>query len=159
AHVAKTRWRGPVACAHGLHGLDLSTIGRAPKHPVIVLADGVAGIPVLRGDAAVAWILQHADFLSALNLPTNLGRKLKLVTAVVDGPGTIRLHEDSLACISEEIVVIPGAGEQADVGHANDGQSVPAFGAHGSGRAVQADQVRGFTIRKIAAEFAGFDDV
>ena len=126
---------------------------------MIELADGVAGIPELRGDAAVAWILQHADFLSALNLPTNLGRKLKLVTAVVDGPGTIRLHEDSLACISEEIVVIPGAGEQADVGHANDGQSVPAFGAHGSGRAVQADQVRGFTIRKIAAEFAGFDDV
>src|SRR5438132_8379734 len=123
------------------------------------LADGVAGIPELRSDAAVAWILQHADFLSALNLPTNLGRKLKLVATVVDGPGAIRLHQDSIVCVGDEIVVVPCAREQADVGHANDGQAVPAFGAHGSGRAFQTHQMRRFAVGKIAAEFAGLDDV
>src|SRR5439155_24673887 len=122
------------------------TIGRPPKHPMTELADGVAGIPELRSDAAVAWILQHADFLSALNLPTNLGRKLKLVATVVDGPGAIRLHQDSIVCVGDEIVVVPCAREQADVGHANDGQPVPAFGTHGSGRAVQAHKMRGFAV-------------
>jgi len=44
----------------------LSAIGRAPQRPVIELADGIAGIPELSRNSAVAGILQHADFLSAL---------------------------------------------------------------------------------------------
>src|SRR5205814_7739022 len=104
AHVAKARRRGPVACAHGLHGLALSTIGRAPKRPVIELADGVAGIPELRSDAAVAWIFTHAHFLPAFDFPADFGRALKLVTTVVDGPGAIRLHQDSIVGVGDDIV-------------------------------------------------------
>ncbi len=126
---------------------------------MVEFANGVAGIPELRGDAAVAGIFEHADLFSAFDLPADFGGKLKLVAAVVDGPGAVCLHEDAILSVGDEIAVVPGAGEQTDVGHSNNGQAVPAFRAHGSGRAIQTDQVRGFAIRKIAAKFAVFDDV
>src|SRR5216683_3066165 len=135
-----------MARAHGLHRLAFATIGRAPKRPVVEFADGIAGIPELRGDAAVAGIFQHADFFSALDLPSDLSRKLKLITAVVDGPGAVCLHEDAILSVGDEIAVVPGAGEQTYIGHSNNGQAVPAFRAHGSGRTLQTNQVRGFTI-------------
>src|SRR4029077_8448159 len=130
AHVAETRRGSSVTCAHGLHGLAFSAIGRAPEGPVAELADGVAGIPELRGDSAVAGILEHADFLAAFDLPADFGGKLKLVAAVINGPGTICLHEDSVGSVGDEVVIVPRAGKEADVGHANDGQAVPTFRAH-----------------------------
>ena len=51
--------------AHHLFRLALAAVRSAPQRPVIARADGVAGIPELRGDAAVARILQHADALAA----------------------------------------------------------------------------------------------
>src|SRR5712692_5881013 len=121
---------------------------------MIEFANSIAGIPEFGGDAAVAGILQHADFLPAFDLPADFGGKLKLVTAVVDGPGAVCLHEDAILSVADEIVVVPGAGEQTDIGHSNDREAIPAFRAHGSGRPIQADQMRGFTIRKITAKFA-----
>src|SRR6266404_3245974 len=138
--------RSSVACAHSLHGLALSTIGRAPQCPVIESADSITGIPELGGNTAVARIFQHADFLSAFDFPADFGGKLKLVTAVIDRPRAICLHENSVVGVGDQIVVVPGAGEQTDIGHSNDGEAVPAFGAHGSGRAVESDQVRSFAI-------------
>jgi len=79
----------PRACAHSLHGLALSTIGRAPQCPVIESADSITGIPELGGNTAVARIFQHADFLSAFDFPADFGGKLKLVTAVIDRPRAI----------------------------------------------------------------------
>src|SRR5258708_6527338 len=61
--------------------------------------------------------------------------------------------------VGNQIAVVPRAGQQADVRHSNDRQAVPAFGAHRSGRAVQANEVRRFAIRKIAAELPIFNDV
>src|SRR5258708_35219585 len=148
-----------MARAHGLHRLAFAAIGRAPKRPVVELADGVAGIPDLRGDAAVAGIFQHADFFSAFDLPADFGGKLKLVAAVVDGPGAVCLHEDAILSVGDEIAVVPGAGEQTDVGHSNNGQAGPAFPAPGSGRAIQTDYGRGFAIWNRTAEFAGLYDV
>ena len=62
-------------------------------------------------------------------------------------------------CVGDQIVVVPRARQQADVRHSDDRKAVPAFRAHRSGRAVQANEVRCFAIRKIAAEFAVFNDV
>ena len=132
ANVAEARRRGAVAGAHGLHGLALAAIGRAPERPVVARADGVATIPELRGDAAVAGILEHAAFLAALDLPADLGGELKMVAAIVDGPGAVGLHQDAVVGVGDQVVVAPGAGQQADVGHADDRQAVPAFGAHGA---------------------------
>src|SRR3989441_7454193 len=159
AHIAETRRRRAMARAHGLHGLTFSAIRRAPQSPLIEFADGVAGIPEFGGDAAVAGILQHADFFPTFDFPTDFGGKLKLVAAVIDGPGAIRLHQDCVVAGGDEAIVVPGAGEQADVGHSNDGEAVPALGAHGAGGAIEPDQMGRIAVRKIAAKFAIFDDV
>src|SRR6266403_619520 len=145
--------------AHGLHGLALATVGRPPKGPVRELADGVTGIPEFRGDAAVAGILQHADFLAALDLPANFRGELELIPAVINGPGAICFHEDAVAGVGDEIGKVPSALHQTDGGHSNDWQAIPALGAHGAGRTVQANKMGGFAIRKIAAELAVLDDV
>src|SRR5260370_8166411 len=99
-------------------------------------ADGIAGIPELGGDAAVAGIFQHADFLSAFDLPSDFGGKLKLVAAVVGGPGGGFVPEDAILCVGDEIVVVPSARWQADFGLSNNGQAVPSFFSHGPLRAV-----------------------
>src|SRR6266704_318074 len=103
--------RSPVARAHGLHGLAFSAIGRAPQRPVIEFANGVARIPELRCNSAVAGIFQHADLLAAFDLPADFRRKLKLVAAVIDGPGAICFHQDSVVSVGDQIVILPGTGE------------------------------------------------
>src|ERR1700741_1072264 len=52
--VAEARRSCAVAGPHGLRRLALATVGRAPKRPVAPVADGVARIPELSGDPAVA---------------------------------------------------------------------------------------------------------
>src|ERR1700691_4591168 len=83
-----------VSGAHHLLGLSLSTVGRAPQCPIIARTDSVATVPEFRGDSTVAGILDHATSLAALDLPTYFCRKLEMVTLVVDGPGTVGLHQD-----------------------------------------------------------------
>src|ERR1700733_10102082 len=131
-YVSKARWRRAVSGAHGLHGLAFAAVGRAPKCPIIARADSVATIPEFGGDAAVAGILDHAAFLAALYLPADFGGKLKMIAAVVDGPGTIGVHQDGVVGVGNQVVIFPGAGIDADVGHADDGQAVPVFCPHGS---------------------------
>src|SRR5258708_26634362 len=103
-----------MARPHGLHGLAFSAIGRAPKRPVAKFADRVARIPELGGDAAVAGILQHANFFSAFDFPADFSGKLKLVAAVVDGPGAICLPKDAVVSVGDEVVVVPLGGEQTE---------------------------------------------
>src|SRR5262245_42483645 len=50
------------------------------------------------------------------------------------------------------------AGKDAYVGHANERNSVPAFGAHGSVGVLLADRVCGFARREIAGELSVGDD-
>ena len=49
-------------------------------------------------------------------------------------------------------------GKDADIGHADDGQPVPAFGAQSSAGPVEADGMRGFARAEIAGEKAVGDD-
>src|SRR6266536_3332187 len=58
---AEPRGAGAVARAHHLLGLAFATIGHPPEGPVLATGDGLAGIPKLGRDAAVAGIFQHAD--------------------------------------------------------------------------------------------------
>src|SRR3990167_5122552 len=60
-NIAEAGGRGPVACAHGLRGLALAAVGSSPQHPVAGIADGIAGVPELRCDAAVARVLEHPN--------------------------------------------------------------------------------------------------
>lgn len=119
--------------AHRLHWLSFSAVGSAPERPIILGTNRIARVPELRCDPAVAGILKHACFFAGFDFPADLCRELKLVPAVIDGPGTIRLHEDSVVGVRDQIVKFPGARFQADVGHADYRQAIPAFCAHGAG--------------------------
>src|SRR5579863_49066 len=119
-----------MAGSHGLHRLTFAAVRRAPERPIIARADGVATIPEFSGDAAVARILDHAALFAAFDLPAYFGGKLKMVAAVVDGPRAVRFHQDGVVGIGDQVVVFPRAGIDADVGHANHGQAVPAFAPH-----------------------------
>ena len=48
--------------------------------------------------------------------------------------------------------------QETDVGHADDGQTIPAFGAQRSSGTAGADRVRRFTGRQISCEQAIGDD-
>src|SRR5215510_3941233 len=119
-----------MACAHGLHGLTLAAIWSAPESPKLFAANRVAGIPELRGDAAVARIFQHANLLAAFDFPADFSRELKLVATVVDRPGTIGLHPDAVIGACDQLIRCTGTRLEADIGHANDGQAIPALRAH-----------------------------
>src|SRR5712692_1821396 len=159
ADVSKARSCRAMPGAHSLHGLALPAVRRAPKRPVIELADGVARIPEFSGDAAVAGIFQHPRLLAAFDLPADFSGKLELIPAVVDRPGTVGFHQDAVIRVRNQIVERPGPGHQAHISHSNDGEPVPAFRAHSAGRALQADKMRGFPIREIPAKLAVLDNV
>src|SRR5580692_1881983 len=158
-NISKPRRRSPVARAHRLHRLPLAAIRSAPQNPLVSPAIRIARIPELGGNSAVARILQYARFLSALNLPTDLSRKLKLIPPVIDRPRTIRLHKNTVVRVRNQIVRLPTPWQQADVGHTNNRQAVPALRSHRSRRTLQTHQMRRLAIRQIPAKLTGLDDV
>src|SRR5579872_7183752 len=93
---AEARRARPVARAHHLLGLALAAIGDAPQGPMLGPGDGRAGVPALRGNAAVAGILQHADTLAAAHLPADLAAELEVVALVVDRPASVGLHVNGM---------------------------------------------------------------
>src|SRR3989338_3037619 len=158
-HVAEARLGGPVAGPHGLHGLALAAVGRAPERPVAAVADGVARVPELGGDAAVRGVLDHAGFLAALDLPGDLGAELEVVAAVVDAPAAVGLEIDAVVGVGQQVGELPGSRQQADVGHADERDAVPALGAHGAARAGEAEGRGGLARAQVADEAAVLDDV
>ena len=75
-----------------------------------------------------------------------------MVTAVVDGPGAVCLHQNRVVRIGNQIVIFPGSGMDADVRHADDRQAVPAFGAHRAVRSFFADRRSRFAIAQVAGK-------
>src|ERR1700674_1465073 len=121
-------------------------------------ANRVATIPEFSGDAAVAGIFDHARFFAASDLPADFGGELEMVAAVVNGPGAIGVHQYGVVGIGDEVVVLPGAGIEADVGHADDGEAIPGFCAHGAVRVRFTDGRGGLAIAEVAGEKAVGDD-
>src|ERR1022692_3696514 len=93
-NIAKPRGTRSVSRAHHLLRLSFSAVGRAPQRPVIAIANGIAPVPKLGGNAAVAGILQHARLFAAANFPGHLAAELKIKALVVDRPAPVRLHPD-----------------------------------------------------------------
>src|ERR1700723_1055782 len=153
-YISKARRRCAVTGAHGLLRLALAAIRRAPKGPKFARTNRVAAIPEFGGDAAIAGILDHAAFFAAFDFPADFCGELKLVAAIVDGPGAIRFHQNRVVGIGDQIVILPRAWLQAHIGHANDWQAVPAFGAHGAAGAFFADFRGALAITEISGEKA-----
>src|SRR5712664_2718558 len=138
--------------AHGLHRLTLAAVGRAPEGPVLARTDGVATIPEFGGDSAVAGMFQHPPFPAALDLPGNFCGKLEMIALIVDGPGAVRLHQNGIVRIGDQVFVTPCARKYADVRHANDRQAIPGFRAHRAAGTLEADGYGRFAIRQVAGE-------
>src|SRR5262249_31099107 len=99
-------------------------------------------------------VLQHSSALAILDLPADLSSELEVVPFVVDGPGTVRLHVNTLVGIGDELF----EGErlvsrkQADIGHANDRQAIPVLGAKSSARSWRTDDMCSLSRRQISRE-------
>src|SRR6185437_7642491 len=121
-NVAKSRRTCTMARAHYLLWLAFAAIWRAPKRPLVARADRVHGIPKVCGDARVGRVLQHPRAFAVLDLPADFGAKLKVVALVINGPGTVCLHQDPIVGRRDELLdrQRPFAGTNADVGHADD---------------------------------------
>src|ERR1035438_4202583 len=154
----EARGAGSVAGAHHLLGLAFAAVGDAPQRPVLGAGDGRAGVPELGGNAAVAGVLQHADALAVTHLPGDFAAELEMVALVVDGPTAIGLHVDGVAG-AHHFVERLLAREQAHVGHADERQAGPAFGAHAAVGARLAHGGGGFARGHVAGELAGADDI
>src|ERR1700722_2121950 len=157
--VVEARGAGAVAGADHLFGLSLAAIGNTPQHPVIAIGDGGAGIPKLRGDAAIGGVLEHASALSVFDLPGDFATELEVVALVVDGPTTIGLHINGMADAAEDFVERLLARQQADVGHTDERQTCPTGGSHGAVGTLLSNGGGGFARGHISNELPIANDV
>ena len=143
-----------MARTHHLLRLPLAAIWRAPQRPLVARADRVHRIPKIGCDPGVRRIFQHACALAVLDLPPDFATELEVVAFVVDGPRPVRLHVDAMIGVGDQLFECQRffARENADVGHPDHGQTVPAFGAQRPAGAILADRMRGFAGTEIAGE-------
>src|SRR5579864_931190 len=142
--------------AHDLHRLALAAIWSAPQSPLVARANRVHGVPELGSDSRVRRVFEHAAQLAAFDFPSNFAAELEVITLVVNRPGPVRLHKDSAVGRSDELVKGQRffSGKNAYIGHADEGNSIPAFGTHGAVGAGLADGVRRLPRRDISSEKA-----
>src|SRR6476469_2721940 len=146
--------------SHRLHGLALAAVGSAPQRPVVTRADGVHGVPELRGYSRIRRIFEHAPQPAAFDLPPDLTAKLEVVALVVDRPRSVGLHEDAVVSAGDQLVKRQRifSWQNADVGHADEWNPVPAFSAHRAVGAGLTDGVRRLAGRNVSSEEAFGDD-
>ncbi len=132
---------------------------------MVLVADGIAVPPELGGNAGVGGVLEHAAHLAILDLVGDLGAELEVEPLVVDAPAPVQFHIDAVVGVGDQVVELPAARLQVDVGHAHDGDAVPAVGTHGPtrgfGRGIAHDlaELLGRLPRgEVAAEDAFTDD-
>src|SRR5260370_25499506 len=137
--VVEARWVGDVAGPDHLLRLTLSAVRDARQNPVVAIRDSRARIPKLSGDAAIGRILEHADAPPILDLPSNFAAELEVITLVVDGPASVRLHVYRVADAAKNFLDGLLTWQQTHVGHADERQPRPTGGAHRSVRSRLTD--------------------
>src|SRR5579872_973103 len=152
--IMEARRAGPVTCADHLFRLALAAVRDAPQHPMIAIGNGRAGVPELGRDPAVSWILQHPHAPAVANLPGDLAAELEVVAFIVDGPAPVGLHVDGVAHSAENLLQRLLAGQQTDVGHADERKPRPTGGAHGSIRPLLTDGRRRLARGHVSDELA-----
>ena len=133
-----------MPCAHYLLRLSFATVRRAPKRPLIAGADSIERVPEFGRDAGIRWILHHTHALAILDLPPDFASELEIISTIIDGPGAIRLHEESSISRRNQLLKAERflAGKQADIGHANHRQTIPALGPQRASGAAFTNSVR-----------------
>src|ERR1700678_257175 len=130
-NISKPRRTRAMPRAYYLLWLPLAAVWSAPQSPLLARANRVHRIPKLRRDPGIRRIFQHPHSLAVLDLPSNLASELKVVALVVNRPRFIGLHINAIIGRCNELFQTQRrlAGKNADIGHANHRQPVPAFGA------------------------------
>src|SRR5262245_60458686 len=105
--MTETGGRSSMTGAHRLHRFALAAIRSAPQSPVFFIRNRIARFPKIRSDPAVSAILQQPATLAALDLVSDLGTELKIQAHVVDTPGAIRLHENPVVGIGDDVFEFP----------------------------------------------------
>src|SRR3990172_8540282 len=100
--VAEAGRRSAMARAHRLRGLAFAAVGCAPQNPLAGAADGVAGVPELSGNPAVAGIFEHPDFLAVANFPAHLAAELEVVAPIINGPTAVGLQVEAVVGIRNQ---------------------------------------------------------
>src|SRR5712692_999115 len=142
--VPKSCRRRSMPRSHDLLRLSLAAVRRSPQHPLVSRADRVHRIPKLCREPGIRWILQHASALAVLDPPSHFAAEPEVVTLIVNGPRFVGLHVDAIVGRRDELLapqrLLPR--QNADIGHADDRQPVPAFRAQSSAGAIRADGMR-----------------
>src|SRR3954463_10805847 len=118
-----------MAGAHGLHRLTLAAIRSAPQCPLVAGANRIHRVPEVGRDSRIGWVLQHASQLTFFDLPANFRTELEVIAFVINGPGTVRLEVDTVVRVGDELLEGQRlfSRQNADIGHANQWNAVPAF--------------------------------
>src|ERR1700746_3439272 len=133
-YIFEPRWRCAVSGAHHLLWLSFPAVRGTPQRPLLARANRIHCSPKISRDPAVRRIFQHARAFPVLDLPSNLAAELEVVALVIDRPGTICLHIDSVICIRDQLLPRQWllTRQNADIRHANNRQPVPTFSPQSS---------------------------
>src|SRR2546426_10057220 len=141
---------------HCLPGLAFSAIRRSPKHPALLVGNGIAGIPELRRYASVGRSSDHFSDASVLYPVAFFGVELEVVPLLVDAPTIVCDHEVSVAGIFDHLVIVPLSRFETDVGH-SDYWKLVVFGSHTSITSTLANSGSGFSGHEISHELSILD--
>src|SRR3989454_12547866 len=141
---------------HCLPGLAFSAIRRSPKHPALLVGNGIAGIPELRRYASVGRSSDHFSDASVLYPVAFFGVELEVVPLLVDAPTIVCNHKVSVASIFDHLVIVPVSRFETDVGH-SDYWKLVVFGSHTSIASALANSGGGFSGHEISHELSILD--
>jgi len=113
-----------------LAGFSFPAIGCPPHLPVMFVSYGITGIPKVRSNSRVGWVLDHRSQLPVSDLPSNLRPELKIDSLVIDRPAPIGAQEQPFIGVSDHLLQGPLSRFQIDIGHADQGDAIPTIGSH-----------------------------
>src|SRR5262245_7553982 len=95
--------------SHHLHRFAFTAVRRSPEFPELLIADSIAGVPELRSDPGVGAVSQQSRSLPFFDFVTQLSPELKVETHVVDAPGAIGLHINTVVGVGDHVLKVPRA--------------------------------------------------
>ena len=113
-----------------LPGLALAANGKPVDFKILFIADGVAGFPKIKRVSPEGRGFNHPSDLAVVNFVTNLRRIIKIFATVVNAPTAVDRQQQAFFGIGDQIWQFPLAWSQHQVGHADDGGTIVAVGAH-----------------------------
>ena len=126
---------------------------------MLVIADGVTGTPKFGGDPLVSGVFDHPDFFSVFDFPADLATELEIQPHLVDTPGFIGFHQDTVFGILDQVIQLPGAGHETKIIYSDHGDAGKPIGPATTAALVFTDFQGVFAVGLITGEHTVLDDV